>query len=415
MSATKFFRRNAPVLGVLLASAVLFILSYWPQLNEAFGGGQQPSAASYTSRVDVVFTFAGIALRATACLAYVSLCAWIFSILLREVPPPLPGEKRKTLKKLALILIPALFYGLVMRLLFVNEAFRPGFQIVSLTFILLVPTCMGALVTFMAFRVLGIEAIRGSTLWTVLAPFQMMLLALFGSLFIRLEALLCVVVASPLMFVPTIAGGLLMGAFLKANQRKLPVTVFVLLPLAMGPLEETWKAPAKTVVITDSIDIQAPPEAVWREIASVPAIPSDQVPFQWIYFLDFPRPIAAVIDREGVGARRLATFERGVSFFEVVTEWEPGKSLALSVDADPAFIPHTAFDEHIIVGGRFYDVLDGRYEIQTTATGSRLVLSSTHRLSTPFNAYAGFWSTWVMNQIQGSILTVLKARAEGRA
>jgi hypothetical protein len=183
----------------------------------------------------------------------------------------------------------------------------------------------------------------------------------------------------------------------------------------MGPLEETWKAPAETVVITDSIDIEASPAAVWREIASVPAIPSEQVPFQWIYFLDFPRPIAAVIDREGVGARRHATFERNVSFFEIVTEWEPEKSLAFTIDADPEFIPRTAFDQHIIVGGRFYDVLDGRYVIEPTAKGCKLVLSSTHRLSTPFNFYASLWSTWVMNQIQSSILTVLKQRAEGKA
>ena len=32
-----------------------------------------------------------------------------------------------------------------------------------------------------------------------------------------------------------------------------------------------------------------------------------------------------------------------------------------------------------------------------------------------FNAYAGWWSRWVMNQIQSSILTVIKSRGESRA
>ena len=114
-----------------------------------------------------------------------------------------------------------------------------------------------------------------------------------------------------------------------------------------------------------------------------------------------------------MGGRRHATFERDVSFFEVVTHWEPAKKLAFTIKADPDFIPHTAFDEHIIVGGRFYDVLNGTYEIEPLNDGTCVLhLSSMHRLSTRFNWYAGWWSEWVMNQIQGSILEVIRQRCE---
>ena len=64
------------------------------------------------------------------------------------------------------------------------------------------------------------------------------------------------------------------------------------------------------------------------------------------------------------------------------------------------------------MGGRFYDVLDGTYEIEKKEGYCILHLKSNHRLSSPFNSYAGFWSEWVMNQIQGSILTVIKNRCE---
>ncbi len=40
--------------------------------------------------------------------------------------------------------------------------------------------------------------------------------------------------------------------------------------------------------------------------------------------------------------------------------------------------------------------------------------SVSHRLSTPLNAYAGWWSEWVMRQIQGSILVVIRNRCESR-
>ena len=97
-----------------------------------------------------------------------------------------------------------------------------------------------------------------------------------------------------------------------------------------------------------------------------------------------------------------------------MTLWEPERKLSFTIKADPEFIPHTAFDEHIIVGGRFYDVLDGTYEIEELSKGVCVLnLSSTHRLSTRFNWYAGWWSEWVMNQIQGSILEVIRKRCEG--
>lgn len=68
-----------------------------------------------------------------------------------------------------------------------------------------------------------------------------------------------------------------------------------------------------------------------------------------------------------------ATFEREVLFFEVATHWEPQRKLSFTIKADPDFIPQTAFDEHIIVGGRFYDVLDGSYEIEPHSDGTSIL------------------------------------------
>jgi hypothetical protein len=193
----------------------------------------------------------------------------------------------------------------------------------------------------------------------------------------------------------------------------LPVAAFLLLPFVVAPLEQQWEEPHQTRVMRNSVEIGAAPAVVWDQIQEVAAIRRMEIPSQWIYRLGFPRPVAATLDREGVGGKRHATFEGGVSFYEVVTHWEPSVKLAFSIQADPEFIPHTAFDEHIIVGGRFYDVLDGTYEIEEIGPGRcRLHLSSTHRLSTRFNAYAGWWSEWVMDQIQGSILEVIRKRCE---
>ncbi len=319
-------------------------------------------------------------------------------------------QEKKPWRRALIVFGVALLYALFCRLIFGWEALRGFFPIVSLSFLTLVPMAFGALTTFLGYRLCG-----PSGFWVYAAPASVAGLGFLGSFMVHLEALLCLVVAAPIMLPMALIGGRIMGWILYHRSNRLFVSVLVLLPFAIAPIEAMWKAPPEFVSIEDSIQIAASPADIWQEIASVRAISRDEVPFKWIYLLDFPRPIAATLDREGVGAKRHATFERSVSFFETVTEWEPGRSIAFSIKADPDFIPHTAFDQHIIVGGRFYDVLDGRYEIQPAGDGCRLVLTSTHRLSTRFNAYAGWWSRWVMNQVQSSILMVIKGRAEQRA
>ena len=128
----------------------------------------------------------------------------------------------------------------------------------------------------------------------------------------------------------------------------------------------------KQISISDSITT---PETIWKEIASVPEIQSDEIRQSWIYQLGFPKPLAATLDYEGVGGKRIATFEREVSFFEVIETWSPPELLSFSIEADPAFIPANA---STIVGGRFYDVLDGTYRIEPLGPNRcRLHLTST--------------------------------------
>ncbi len=312
------------------------------------------------------------------------------------------------LKRVLLIFGIALGYGLLMWGLFAFGQLGEVYAMVSWTFIFLVPIIIGGLTTFY-----GIRLFERSNFWIHFAPMIAMTSGVLLAVLFKLEAIICAVVAIPVMLPFAWLGGFLVGGILKKRDGRLQMSFLVLLPFAMGPLESTWEQPHQTVAMHNQISINAAPATIWKQIASVPPIRKNEIPFQWIYLLDFPRPIAAELDHFGVGGKRTATFERSVSFFEIVTEWEEGKSLAFTIEADPAFIPRTAFDQHIIVGGRFYDVLDGRYSIEPDGTGKCILhLTSSHRLSTPFNSYAGWWSEWVMNQIQGSILAVIKNRCE---
>jgi len=108
---------------------------------------------------------------------------------------------------------------------------------------------------------------------------------------------------------------------------------------------------------------------------------------------------------------RHATFERGVLFVETITVWEPERALAFAIRADP--VPPETLDQHVTVGGPYFDVLEGRYRIEPIAPGRvRLHLASRHRLSTHFNFYSGLWTDAIMRQTQVYILDVIRRRAE---
>lgn len=67
----------------------------------------------------------------------------------------------------------------------------------------------------------------------------------------------------------------------------------------------------------------------------------------------------------------------------------------------------------MIIGGRFYDVLDGRYRIEERGEGSVVLqLSSRDRINTHLGRYASWWSEQVMGEIHGNILHVIRQSAE---
>jgi hypothetical protein len=161
-----------------------------------------------------------------------------------------------------------------------------------------------------------------------------------------------------------------------------------------------------------AIDIAAPPDRVWPLIASVDSIrPEEERPALFIR-LGFPRPISATLSHPGVGGVRTARFERGLVFTETVTDWQPGTRLSFTIHPNTDEIPPTTLDPHVTVGGPYFDVLTGTYELHPTATGTRLVLRSRQRVSTRFNFYAGWWADRIMGSIQDNILAVHKLRAE---
>jgi hypothetical protein len=221
------------------------------------------------------------------------------------------------------------------------------------------------------------------------------------------EGLICIVMFTPIGMVASSLGGVaagLIARYAMSQRVKNASAVCVLfLPLLVSPLEQRFHAQGEFRRIETVIDIQASPDVVWRNIERVRRI-------------GFPNPVEATLSYEGVGGVRHASFDGGVLFIETIDLWQPQRRLAFSIKAQTAQIPPTTLDEHVTVGGAFFDVLRGEYTLELLANGTtRLHLESQHRVSTDFNWYAHLWTDAIMADLQNTILLVVKNRCESGA
>ncbi|GAB3635602.1 hypothetical protein GCM10027422_11920 [Hymenobacter arcticus] len=303
-----------------------------------------------------------------------------------------------------------LTFALVSRYLFDDQLGDRAGGLLTISFLLLVPLALGAIT---AHFLPG-----GRTFWRMCgAPWLTLLLFGFTTILFHLEGLICLLIIGPVFFVLASMGALIYTSVVDLlpprGDKTLVVAAFAVLPFVAITVENRFDNPDSFRRIENTVEINAPAAVVWRHIIRVAPIQAADLGASIIDDIGFPRPIEATLTHEGVGGVRHATFERGVEFIETVDEWRPLKRLSFSILPNTATIPPTTFDEHVIVGGRFFDVLRGTYELRPAGPGrTLLVLHSQQRLSTHLNWYAGLWTGFVMSEIQGRILGVLKRRCE---
>ena len=318
-----------------------------------------------------------------------------------ETPPASAARLRTWLVPVAL----GLTYGVVARLAFGLDATGEWFGIMTLAFIFVVPLALGAL------TVLWHET---EPAWprALFVPWLPTLLAIAASLVLAWEGLICAVVWIPAALIASTVGGLIGKlVFRSGRSPRTMALALAALPVVFAPMETQFAEPVHLRTVHDAIEIEASPAAVWRQIREVAPIGADELDGSLAYRIGFPRPIDARLVGEGVGSVRHATFEGGVTFVERVTEWEENAALGFTIDASA--VPSTTFDQHVAVGGRYFDVLTGRYVIEAVGPGRVVLhLTSEQRLSTRFNGYTQLWTDRFMSDVQSTILRVIRDRAE---
>jgi len=306
------------------------------------------------------------------------------------------------------LLIPTA-YALVLRFFFGIDDWNKMFSVMTISFLLLLPTLVGALTVYLS----DIEKVK-HLIFRIFIPWIPVFLFLVITLAFSLEGFACWFMVMPVFLVAASLGGLLGGYFkLRQYKNRLSLSLLVLLPFCTAPLESMIVKIPGTYTAYTYIDIDAPAEKIWDNVTRVSEIPEDEDTGYLTRLLGFPRPVRAELNYEGVGAYREAIFTKGLVFHETVTEYVDNEKMVFTIKAYPHEIPSTTLDEHVVIGGAYFDVLNGTYELEKLPNGlHRLHLYSRFQMNTTFNFYAGWWGKWIMKDIQNNILRVEKRRSE---
>jgi hypothetical protein len=316
------------------------------------------------------------------------------------------------LKIVAFAVVTGFLYGLAIRFgsyLFPRNA---AFQVMTLGFMVFLPIAIGFVTVF------SIERKQPQPVWTwLLLPWVSVVIGEAATAAAFWEGLICIVMFTPIAMVASSVGGLAAGLISRRVKSRrtgnVSVVCVMFLPLLMSGFEQRFLGQRDLRNVETLVDIQATPAAVWKNIERVPRIDPAELQPSWSHAIGFPNPVEATLSREGVGGVRHASFERSVLFIETVDAWEPERRLGFSIRAQTDQIPPTTLDEHVTVGGKFFDVLHGEYTLESLpGGGTRLHLVSRHRVSTDFNWYAHLWTDAVMSDLQRRILFVVKNRSE---
>jgi uncharacterized membrane protein YhaH (DUF805 family) len=234
---------------------------------------------------------------------------------------------------------------------------------------------------------------------------------------LAVEGMFCLVMAMPIAL-PLAAIG---GSFGYVVQRRrwlqegTPAFLSVLLIFVPGvQWVEHVVAPAGSVyVVRSAIDVQAPPENVWRQVVAFAEIPP---PREWMFRAGIAYPIRAEIQGSGPGAERHCVFSTG-AFVEPIEIWDEPRRLKFSVTSNPApmeeWTPYSHIEPPHLHG---FLVSNGGQFLLTPLPNGRTRLEGTtwYRHTLWPAAYWRLWSDAIIHQIHLRVLRHIRDEAENR-
>jgi hypothetical protein len=275
---------------------------------------------------------------------------------------------------------------------------------------LALPFCLG-LLSVTIFNAAGDKTFRACMSIAVLS------VALPGvaMLFFRIEGAICLAMAMPLALLLACWGGAV--AWRIQHRRRRDTTALlvlaILFPPAVSSTEYAVAPEPPLFAVSTAIDIDAPPEKVWRHVVSLSELPP---PTEWIFRAGIAYPVQVSVAGSGPGALRRCEFSTG-PFIEPIRIWDEPRLLQFAVTENPApmeeWTPygkiHPAHLDNFLVSRK------GQFLL------TRLAGGRTHLEGTTWYVHnlwpAGYWRLWsdfIIHRIHQRVLIHIRSLAEGR-
>lgn len=245
---------------------------------------------------------------------------------------------------------------------------------------------------------------------TGLAVLYANLLGAVGLIAFALEGAVCLIMAAPLAAGMAAIGGLVGRAVAKRRHRDAVPMLFSNAALPLMFLIESLVPSSLSLSTTRSIDIAAPPAAVWSAVTRLePIEPPPGLPFR----LGLAYAVDAGVSGDGVGAEGVGRFSTGEARVRVIG-WEPERRLVVQVLESPPALkelsPYARVHAPHVHG--YFETRATTFDLQPTPTGTRLVIGAQHELKLDPAPYWAPFARWAIRSNTDHVLREIGADAE---
>ncbi|WP_460621271.1 SRPBCC family protein [Hymenobacter tenuis] len=312
--------------------------------------------------------------------------------------------KSSRIRTLLIGLTAGVVYAFLMMLV-VNSQHRN----VSVAYIFVLPLVLGAIpVLFSTKEQLQLYKTDLLTPWAITITF------FFLSLINGFEGMIClVIIIGPFVLLGSLGAFIYRLLKLKRKSSNNLLYMSLLMPLAVLLLESNMELVNQVDTVETKVVIHASQESIWENVKNVRNIKPSEIEPHFVHLIGVPKPLDGQLSQEGVGGVRSITWEKGIKFREIIKTWDNGNGFSYDIDVDPLSIPPKTLDEHVMIGGKYFDVIAGSYKIENLSQDKSVVtLTCTYRVTTNLNFYSRLWANFILDDFNQMILEVIKKRSE---
>jgi hypothetical protein len=125
-------------------------------------------------------------------------------------------------------------------------------------------------------------------------------------------------------------------------------------------------------------------------------------------------PLSGITHWEGNERVRTITMGKSVHFDQVVTDWQENQLMRVKYRYQPDSFPPYALDEHVVLGGAYFDVDSTSYILKEHEGRTKLTIQLQYRVQTRFNWYADLFARALFANFENVILDFYRHRSEAQ-